>query len=107
MSVFQWQSSVFFIYVLIIEVCLIYGITTTNIVNKEVTRVIDASTNVIKISTTVKAIISSNRNSHSNSDSQAVANTYEIIFPNEHALNLAIISVQYKNKELELYEPTT
>ena len=75
------------------------SLTYATIVNKEVTRIIDASTNVIKISTTVKATISAT------SDRQE--SIYDIIFPTEHAINLAFISVTYKNKVLPLDEPTT
>jgi len=67
------------------------------IINKDVTRIIDASTNVMKISTTVKASI------QGNSDSQDII--YDIIFPTEHAINLAFISVSYKSKDLPLNEP--
>jgi hypothetical protein len=85
---------VIFIVMMMMQSSMAYA----DIVNKDVTRIIDASTNVIKISTSVKASISG---SSDNQDS-----IYDIIFPNEHATNLAFISVSYKSKVLPLNEPT-
>jgi hypothetical protein len=94
MSGFLLLSCVVFIVMMMMQ----SSMTFADIVNKDVTRIIDASTNVIKISTSVKASISG---SSDNQDS-----IYDIIFPNEQAINLAFISVSYKSKVLPLNEPT-
>ena len=94
MSGFSLLSCVVFIVMMMMQSSMTYA----DIINKDVTRIIDASTNVIKISTSVKASISG---SSDNQDS-----IYDIIFPNEHAINLAFISVSYKSKVLPLNEPT-
>lgn len=95
MSSFSLLSSVIFIIMMMMQSSMTYA----DIVNKDVTRIIDASTNVIKISTSVKASISGSNNDNLDS-------IYDIIFPNEHAINLAFISVSYKSKVLSLNEPT-
>jgi hypothetical protein len=67
--------------------------TLAAVVNKEVTRVIDASTSVVRITTEIKAT--------------NVENEYQLIFPHEAAKKLAFLSVTIKGKELLVNAPVS
>lgn len=62
-------------------------------INKEVTRVIDATTHIVKITTEIK-VSGANKN-------------YQLIFPNNQINHLAYIHVSSKGKDLKLDSPTS
>jgi hypothetical protein len=61
------------------------------VVNKDVTRVVDASTSVVRVSATIKA--------------ENVDNEYQIIFSNSMAEHLSILSVTAKGQPLSVKAP--
>jgi type II secretory pathway component PulC len=61
------------------------------VVNKDVTRVVDASTSVVRVSATIKA--------------ENIENEYQIIFSNSMAEHLSILSVTAKGQPLVVRAP--
>jgi hypothetical protein len=61
------------------------------VVNKEVTRTVDASTSVVRVTTNIKA---------ANVDGE-----YHIVYPNDLAAHLAYISVTSKGSALSISAP--
>lgn len=61
------------------------------VVNKEVTRIVDASNSVVRVTTNIKAI--------------NVEGEYQLVFPNELAAHLAHIAVSSKGSVLSVSAP--
>ncbi|KAJ1416540.1 Ribophorin I [Ochromonadaceae sp. CCMP2298] len=71
---------------------LLAALTATGaVVNKDVTRVVDASTSVVRVSATIKA--------------ENIENEYQIIFSNSMAEHLSILSVTAKGQPLVVRAP--
>lgn len=69
----------------------IMKVVAGTVVNKEVTRVVDASNSVVRVTTNIKAV--------------NVEGEYQLIFPNELASHLAHISVSSKGNALLVSAP--
>jgi hypothetical protein len=67
--------------------------TVAAVVNKEVSRVVDASTSVVRITTEIKAT--------------NVENEYQLIFPHDAVKKLAFLSVTINGKELFVNAPVS
>lgn len=65
--------------------------TLADVINKEITRVIDASNSVLRVTTDIKAA--------------NVEKEYLLIFPDDVALNLAFLSVSSKGQLLPVHSP--
>lgn len=69
----------------------IVAVAAGAVVNKEVTRVVDASNSVVRVTTNIKAA--------------NVEGEYQLVFPNELAAHLAHIAVSSKNVALAVSAP--
>lgn len=79
-------------YIFSISCILIINVVTSSIINKEVSRVLDASSNILKITTTIKTFMNDN--------------SYDVIYPNDAAIHLAFISATTKGGiQLSVDEP--
>ena len=84
-------ASSMFQLILVAASILLATVGASAVVNKEVSRVIDASTSIVRVTTSIKAV---------NVDGE-----YQLILPNALASHLAYMSVTSKGNELTVKAP--
>jgi hypothetical protein len=79
------------LYVALTVLSATFALSYGAVVNKEVVRTVDASTSVVRVTTTIKAV--------------NVANEYQIAVPNHLATHLAYIAVTSKGAAVDVSAP--